>query len=86
MESFFKAQGLKGAMLRTQLRKLGLDEGRASDWKPSGLPRAQRSELDVGAIWNADLAWHVRAWGWWVLREVRRELARYYPIYADWQP
>src|SRR5205807_591959 len=32
------------------------------------------------------LAWHVRAWGQWVLDQVRRELARLYPVYADFQP
>ena len=34
----------------------------------------------------ADLAWHVRAWGRWVLSQARRELAPYYPTYADFQP
>jgi adenine-specific DNA methylase len=29
---------------------------------------------------DADLAWHVRAWGWWVLEKARAELARYYPV------
>jgi adenine-specific DNA methylase len=32
---------------------------------------------------NADLAWHVRAWGYWVLKRARAELARYYPTYAE---
>jgi len=35
---------------------------------------------------KADLAWHVRAWGRWVLDRARRELAQYYPAYADFQP
>jgi adenine-specific DNA methylase len=35
---------------------------------------------------RADLAWHVRAWGQWVLDHARRELAEYYPIYADFEP
>src|SRR4249920_2921669 len=30
MEGFFKAQGFKGSTLRSQLRKMGLDEGRKS--------------------------------------------------------
>jgi putative DNA methylase len=34
----------------------------------------------------ADLAWHVRAWGKWVLDRARRELAKYYPTYADFEP
>src|SRR5271157_4454656 len=28
---------------------------------------------------EADLAWHVRAWGWWVLQQARRDLERFYP-------
>lgn len=36
--------------------------------------------------WQADLAWHIRAWGRWVLKEARKDLAPYYPTYAEWQP
>jgi len=35
---------------------------------------------------NADLAWHVRAWGQWVLTHARQELAGLYPTYADFEP
>jgi len=28
---------------------------------------------------EADLAWHVRAWGWWVLQRARKDLEKYYP-------
>ncbi|MCH8336669.1 MAG: hypothetical protein IIC61_12365, partial [Proteobacteria bacterium] len=35
---------------------------------------------------EADLAWHVRAWGQWVLDRARRDLAKYYPTYADFEP
>jgi adenine-specific DNA methylase len=35
---------------------------------------------------QADLAWHVRAWGQWVLDRARRALAQYYPTYADFEP
>jgi adenine-specific DNA methylase len=77
MEAFFKAQGFKGALLRTQLEKLGLGEN--------------PTPLLVGAApdsmhLDADLAWHVRAWGKWVLDRARRELASYYPTYADFEP
>jgi len=41
---------------------------------------------DSGRIPKADLAWHVRAWGKWVLNHARRELASYYPTYADFEP
>lgn len=39
-----------------------------------------------GADIEADLAWHVRAWGQWVLARAREDLAQYYPVYADWEP
>jgi putative DNA methylase len=41
---------------------------------------------DSGRAPKADLAWHVRAWGRWVLDHARRELARFYPTYADFEP
>ncbi|MDO8836054.1 MAG: DUF1156 domain-containing protein [Vicinamibacterales bacterium] len=95
MEAFFKGQGLKGAMLRTQLRKLGLDgpapvatpaTGKKGRHRAKGdQPVLEGLEIEEHAL-EADLAWHVRAWGWWVLREARRDLAKFYPIYADWQP
>lgn len=83
MEAFFKAQGMKGAMLRSQLTKLGLDGGERTT--KDGKQASLELEIEEHTL-DADLAWHVRAWGWWVLREARRELAQYYPVYADWQP
>ena len=41
---------------------------------------------DSGRAPKADLAWHVRAWGQWVLERARHELARFYPTYADFEP
>ncbi|MCC6533589.1 MAG: DUF1156 domain-containing protein [Burkholderiales bacterium] len=35
------------------------------------------------AFLQADLAWHVRAWGYWVLKQARKDLAPYYPTYAE---
>jgi adenine-specific DNA methylase len=35
---------------------------------------------------EADLTWHVRAWGLWVLKEARQELAKFYPTYAEFEP
>ncbi len=40
---------------------------------------------DSGRAPKADLAWHVRAWGQWVLDRARRELARFYPTYSDFE-
>jgi len=90
METFFKAQGMKGAMLRSQLHKLGLDKAddrreKQAELKDVDTGRTIEMQIEEHTL-EADLAWHVRAWGWWVLREARRELAAYYPVYADWQP
>ena len=41
---------------------------------------------DSGRAPKADLAWHVRAWGRWVLDRARRQLARFYPTNADFEP
>ena len=40
---------------------------------------------DSGRVPRADLAWHVRAWGRWVLDRARKELACFYPTYADFE-
>ena len=79
MESFFKAQGFKGATLRTQLERIGLDDPnsltlsgrsgvarRAGEGAQSRFCRQQPLAFN-GASLDADLAWHVRAWGRWVL-------------------
>ena len=44
-----------------------------------------KDKPDSGRVPKADLAWHVRAWGHWVLDHARRELARFYPVYADFE-
>ncbi len=70
MELFFKkARGLKGAKLRAALREFFSDEA-ASMHLPG-----MNANVDV----ETDLAWHVRAWGQWVLGRARADLERYYP-------
>jgi len=77
MEQFFKSQGLKGALLRTRLQRMGLAEDR----------EPQLTGIEAGdSLLEADLAWHVRAWGRWVLARARKELARFYPTYAEFEP
>ena len=77
MEAFLKAKGFKGARLRTFLERLGHGKG-------EGIQLGDLSQDD--SIAEADLAWHVRAWGRWVLARSRRELASCYPTYAEFQP
>ena len=77
MESFFKkTRGFSGASLTAELKKIGLDE-EASTLQLPGLESAITLE--------ADLAWHVRAWGQWVLQRARADLERFYPT-VDGKP
>jgi putative DNA methylase len=87
MESFLKAQGFKGATLRTQLERIGLGEKSDPPQSSSSLgsmPEGKHAQkalgLDVDArMFEGDLAWHVRAWGWWVLQRAKADLERFYP-------
>ena len=76
MEAFLKAKGFKGARLRTFLERMGHGKG-------EGVQLGDLSQDD--SISEADLAWHVRAWGRWVLARTRKELASQYPTYAEYQ-
>ena len=76
MESFLKAKEFKGASLRTMLERLG-----------HGQSESQLEFLShEDPIFEADLAWQVRAWGRWVLARARKQLASYYPTYAELGP
>lgn len=77
MASFLKAKGLKGKSLQLELEKLGFGKSLDQQLPGFGMPAANL---------EADLAWHVRAWGRWVLAQARRDLARFYPTYADFEP
>lgn len=77
MATYLKALGLKPAAIRTQLGLLARQMPKESQGE-----MFEHLQLDP-ALLEADLAWHVRAWGRWVLREARRELARFYPTYAE---
>jgi len=70
MEAFLQSKGLKGAALRTQLEKLGLGES---------AERSFEGLFPDEDLFDADLSWHVRAWGHWVLQRAQRELEPFYP-------
>ena len=74
METFYKAHPhLVGRTKKTKRQKT---EPQRGIW----------DKEDSGRIPKADLAWHVRAWGRWVLNHARKELAPFYPTYADFEP
>ena len=77
MAAYLKALGLKPAAIRTQLDLLARQTPKESQGE-----MFEHLQLDPSLL-EADLAWHVRAWGRWVLRDARRELARFYPTYAE---
>ena len=77
MASFLKAKGYKSDRLRTALQRLGHGDG--------GETQLEHLPPDDSLL-EADLAWHVRAWGRWVLAKARAELAAYYPTYAECEP
>ena len=77
MASFLKAMGYKSDRLRTALQRLGHGDG--------GETQLEHLPPDDSLL-EADLAWHVRAWGRWVLGKARAELAPYYPTYAECEP
>jgi len=87
MESFLvKVHGLKknSAKLREVLEAFG-HRTQAGETIQDELNLKDSDEAS-GYSTEADLVWHVRAWGRRVLAEARKELARFYPTYADWQP
>jgi adenine-specific DNA methylase len=55
---------------------------RKGDQKPHFTDAKQ---IQLLALQDADLAWHVRAWGRWVLERARQELAARYPV-VDGEP
>ena len=75
METFLKAKGYKGVALRTLLERVDHAGDTQLDLVDSGKP-----------LLEADLAWHIRAWGRWVSAQVRKDLASFYPTYAEFQP
>ena len=77
MEAFLKEKKFQGVGLRALMEQLGHGDGVS----------VQLDALSLhDSIAEADLAWHVRAWGRWVLARARKELAAYYPTYAAFQP
>jgi putative DNA methylase len=61
-------------------------------FKGTGVKGKRQLERNLGMVQgglfpppDVDLAWHVRAWGWWVLQKARAELEQFYPI-VDGKP
>jgi adenine-specific DNA methylase len=88
MAAYFKAKGLKPAEIKRHLRQLaslttGNEAGGEGVSRGENFDLLDHPDLAPGLL-EADLAWHVRAWGHWVLKEARKDLARFYPTYTEY--
>lgn len=87
-EFFKKAKGYGKADTKAAIKRLHELLKKKVKWNQKsdqGSFQFQHEGDDANEL-QADLAWHVRAWGQWVLDRARRELAQYYPTYADFEP
>jgi putative DNA methylase len=89
MADYLKAKGLTPAEIKRHLRALANEQAVLPVAKGEEVARGENFSLlehDELApeLLEADLAWHVRAWGRWILGEVRKELTRFYPTYAEY--
>ena len=63
------------------LKAIGVKTGRVKRGQTGELWAEQKIQP---AQLEADLSWHLRAWGRWILKQARKELARFYPTYAEY--
>lgn len=85
MATYFKANGLKPAEIKRHLRALAGTSTTNAEHLERGenLDLLAHPDLEPGLL-ETDLAWHVRAWGRWVLKAARADLSRFYPTYAEY--
>ena len=83
LTALFKARGHTGKKLAEQVERVMKAEQQKHGVQAPQLAGMESSDAD--ALPPADLAWHVRAWGAWVLERARADLAKYYPV-VDGKP
>jgi len=91
MAEFFKnAKGYSKTEIRAALAKLHERLKKRRKWNDNSLPQQTFGFVNDGAEdegeLQADISWHVRAWGQWVLERARGDLSKFYPAYADFEP
>ncbi len=76
MEQYYKAHDLKAPTIAALLKERGLDD----EQEPGNITQMELTDIpDQDISTKADLAWHVHAWGWWVLQQAKADLGRFYP-------
>ena len=90
MAAYLKARGLGASQIKRHLRDV--ENARAPLAPANAMEAVERGEnlslldhtqLDP-SFFDADIAWHLRAWGRWVLKAARKDLAQFYPTYAEY--
>ena len=72
----------RGARTKVQIRNALTELGHRDGGDVQLSPSVLRGDVNT----QADFSWHVRAWGFRVLENVRRRLAARYPAYAEFEP
>jgi len=90
MTAYLKAKGMTPAQIKRHIRD---EKAKQAPLLPPNAMEAvgrgenlsllEEEEADADLL-QAGLAWHVRAWGRWVLDKARKELAELYPTYAEY--
>ncbi|MBS0537043.1 MAG: DUF1156 domain-containing protein, partial [Proteobacteria bacterium] len=90
MTAYLKAKGMTPAQIKRHLRDetnkqalLSPSSAMETVGRGESLSLLAQEEPDADLM-QAGLAWHVRAWGRWVLDKARKELADLYPTYAEY--
>lgn len=90
MTAYLKAKGMTPGQIKRHLRKLKSNRAvlpptttMESVERGENLSLVDHPDLDADVL-QAGLAWHVRAWSRWVLREARKDLSHFYPVYAEY--
>lgn len=90
MTAYLKAKDMTPAQIKRHLRDAKAEQAvlpptNAMEFVERGenLSLLERAEIEPDLM-HAGLAWHVRAWGRWVLAKARQELAALYPTYAEY--
>ncbi len=77
MNNYLETRGIKKIAVSTKLAQLGIAQpGKEKVATPQRLLAATVED----EIAQANLAWHVRAWGLWVLQQAKQDLERFYPV------
>jgi putative DNA methylase len=89
MAAYLKFKGMTPGQVKRHVRQLAAERATLPKTSAESVDRGENlslldhADLDPEVL-QADLAWHIRAWGRRVLNEARKDLAPFYPTYAEY--